>query len=199
VAVEYRGNGVVVFARIDSGSLYKTGHMANRWFGGVMRSLERHVTEAAPIREGTLKYGIRESTHRVAEHTLEGTLESRADHTMYVLRGTGFPARGRAGSIYSRRAFDSGRKRENAYVQVTGVVSSRTGKFSTRATKGRRVTIKQGLPGHWLAFGPDAFGPRIIAFSVSGQDANNFLLEGWTATARSHRSMRRIPSFVLNP
>lgn len=188
----------VVITDIHSENLYKTGHMANRWFRRLMDHLEEGVTARAPVRSGELKYGIGTYVHRVGEFTLDGELHSSSHHTTYVLRGTGFPIKGREGGIWSRKGFDTGRDIENAYVWLWGVVDPITKQFS-RTGKGRRRQYRIRQRGYWMKFGPDEWGPKVIAFEVSGQDANNFLLKGWRDAAHFHRAMAHVPTFILNP
>lgn len=85
---------VVTLVTVHSSDLFKTGHMANRWFGGISRQLGTAVRAAAPLRTGELKRGIHTSMKAVpAAHEMTIDLTSSSPHTMYVLRGTHYPIR----------------------------------------------------------------------------------------------------------
>ncbi len=178
---------VVIFDEL----LYKPGGQVHRWMTLLCAHFEANAKDAAPVREGTLRAGIHSHAEPFGFKQMRGTIASEAPHTMYVLRGTGHPVKGRAGSIYATKGFaDLGSERPGQRL-LWGYVDPSTKKFSRKATKGsKRAQHWVRLKGHYMAFGPDEYGPRVIAFEVSGQEPNNFLFAAWRATARTHSSIR---------
>ena len=186
VAVGYISK-VVVFDR----DLYKPGHMVHRWVTLVTTNFVLHAKELAPIRSGELKAGISGDTHQVGERQVEGSIESAANHTMFVLRGT-------TGPIMTTRMFANP---EGATSELWGVIDPKTGKFTRKHIKGaerKRHIVRN--KGYWLRVRAGNGYSEHIAGSVSGQEANNFLADAWRRTARNHKAIRgRMPSFIANP
>lgn len=80
---------VSVLVHVDSTDLYKTGHMANRWFGTVSRRLGRNIRASAPRRTGKMKQGIRGKMTAIPQaHRMRYDLVSSMPYTVFVLRGT---------------------------------------------------------------------------------------------------------------
>lgn len=181
---------VVVFDEL----LYKPGGQVHRWMTLLCHHFEEHAKHQAPVREGTLREGIHSHAEPFGARQMRGTIASEAPHTMYVLRGTGYPGKGRAGRIYNKKAWAAGAATEGdeiAYVDVWGYYDPVAKKFSRRKIRGvRRQLHRVRRKGYWLAFGPDEWGPRVITFSVAGQEPNNFLFDAWRLTARTHPSIR---------
>jgi hypothetical protein len=175
---------VVIFDEV----LFKPGGQVHRWMSLLCRHFEEHAVRSAPRRSGELRAGIHSHAEPVGLKQMRGTIGSEAEHTMFVLRGTGTPVRGRAGSIYTKKRYANP---TGAYVELWGYVDPITKKFTRRATKGsKRERHKVRVKGYFMAFGPDDHGPRVITEEVSGQDPNNFLFEAWRLTARTHPSIR---------
>jgi hypothetical protein len=186
-AVSAELGAVVVFDEL----LYKPGGQVHRWMTLLCHHFEEHAKVAAPERSGELRAGIRSHAEPVGAHQMRGTIESNAPHSLYVLRGTGHPVRGRAGSIYSRRVWANGGDPEAAYLERWGYRDPNTGKVSNKRIPGvRRELHRVRKKGFFMRFGPDEYGPKVITPVVSGQEPNNFLFTAWRATARTHPSIR---------
>lgn len=184
---------------VDSSDLYKTGHMANRWFRHLMEQLEYHVSFAAPVRTGDMAAGITTEVRATPEaHRLDGVLESEADYTMFVLRGT-------TGPIMATNAWNAGAAADPtlAYQQVWAYKDPITGKLSRKKIAGvRRRQHQVGKKDFFMGVRPEPhsfYTQRTPRLTVRGQDPQNFLLQGWRATARTHRSMSHTPSFIYHP
>jgi hypothetical protein len=189
--------GEVVLAHIDSSSLYRSGHMVNRWFGALSQQLETNVSAAAPYRAGELKAGIAHEMVRTGDHEITTVLWSEAEHTMYVLRGT-------RGPIMAKGLWAAGGNPDDAFIWLWGYENPVTKKFSRTHNpyKVRRRRVKVRRKGRWMRVrpAPHSFYPKPwFRVTVEGQEANNFLLKGWRATSIRHKAMRRIPTFVRNP
>lgn len=187
----------IVEVHVDSRDLYKTGHMANRWFRSLMGQLHTNVVNAAPVRSGDLVDGIGEDVVAHAEqHYLDGYLWSEAPHTMYVLRGT-------TGPIMARRLWEAGGDPEAAFVTLWGSIDPKTGKFTRKRIQGaKREQRSFGKKGFWMGVRPSPhsrYSKKTPRLFVRGQESNNFFLEGWEVTARTRRSMSHVPSFISHP
>lgn len=185
----------VVFDR----DLYKPGHLVHRWTTLVTTHFTEHARVAAPKRTGEMAAGINGDTHQVGDRQVEGTIESPAPYTMYVIRGTGFPTKGREGRIYTTLGF--GRRDGHGVVYLWGYKDPATGKFSRSGgarSERRRYAVR--LKGHWMVLPPGGGFSKGWAFQVSGQEPNNFLAVAWRRTARNHRAIRgRMPSWISSP
>jgi len=165
-----------IVAEIHASTLFKTGHMANRWFSGISRQLGSNVRRAAPMRSGELKGGIHSSMSSNAQGlNMTITLSSSAPHTMHVLRGT-------TGPIMTHLGFRTGIGEGRSFIMV----------------QGRYGLMPRAIPGYWMHFGGYGY-PMVYKDSVAGQSSNNFLLRGWRATAARHQAMRHIPHFIYDP
>jgi len=176
---------VVLFDEV----LYKPGGQVHRWMTLLTDHFEHHAKDAAPERSGELRAGITSTAVPFGTRQMRGTIASNAPHSLFVLRGTGTPVRGRGGSIYNTRRFREGPG--SGYVELWGYVDPITKKFSRTKIPGvrrERHTVRK--KGYWLAFGEDEYGPKVITEEVSGQEPNNFLFKAWRATARTHPSIR---------
>lgn len=76
---------VVVFDQ----TMYHGNGVVHRWMETITHKFEAEAIRAAPIRSGRLKAGIHATVRTVGEREIEGLIESRSTHTMFVLRGTG--------------------------------------------------------------------------------------------------------------
>ena len=176
---------VVIFDEV----LFKPGGQVHRWMTLLTTHFQEHAVAAAPDRSGELRAGIRATARPAGFKQMEGTIASLAPYSLYVLRGTGTPGAG--GTIYSKKVWKAEGDTSVAYITLWGYEDPVTKKFSRRKIPGvRREQHTIGRKGYWMAFGPDEYGPRVIAHSVRGQEANNFLFEAWRATARTHPSLR---------
>lgn len=168
-------------------------------FSWCQKVTNRFGTEAvgyAPVRTGELKAGIHWNTIQTGERQVVGRIGSTANHTMFVLRGTGTPGKGRDGSIYTTRGFANP---SGSVVTLWGVVDPKTNKFS-RTGKGRRERHQVRVKGYWMVLPAWEHFKRGWADEVSGQEPNNFLLKAWRATARNHKALRgSVPSWISHP
>lgn len=164
-------------------AIYRPNALVGKWMGIMTAAFVGHAIRYAPARRGTLKAGIHGFSRQVGPKQVEGLIASDAKHTMYVLRGTGFPVKGRAGRIYTTRGFSR-----------LGRGLPMTKKFFDVRKKGDRATKPGGLlPGTLLHVGKQSLYPPITKVTVvSGQEPNNFLERAWRATARNHRSIRGV-------
>jgi hypothetical protein len=179
-----RLEAVVIFDEV----LFKPGGQVHRWMTLLTTHFEEHAVSAAPMRSGDLRAGIHSEAIPYGVKQMRGTIASLSEHSLFVLRGTGFPVRGRAGSIFSRKRFANP---EGAYVELWGYMDPETRQFSRQKIRGvRRERHLVRQKGYFMAFGPDEYGPRVITEEVRGQEPNNFLFAAWRATARTHPSLR---------
>jgi hypothetical protein len=183
--------GVLVNTVVFDRDLYKPGHMVNKWVHLVTQRFTSHAKDIAPHRSGELRAGISGSARQVGSRQVEGIIASRANHTMFVLRGT-------TGPIRTTRAFANP---EGAYSELWGSIDPKTGKFTRRHIKGaERTRHKVRNKGYWLRVRAGNGYGQHIAFQVNGQEANNFLLAAWRRTAINHKAIRgKTPTFILHP
>lgn len=157
--------------------------MVPRYVRGITLRFSREAKRLAPVRSGELRKSIRAGTPRnMTRKIVVGTIAVSAPHTMYVLRGTGWPVRGHSGRIYSRRGFARAQRGLSPRKQFFDV-------------KGRDRTTPRGkpLPGTILKVGKQRLYPPITEVtSVRGQEPNNFLERAWRATAADHKVIRGI-------
>lgn len=179
---------VVVFDEV----LYRGRGAVNVWMIKLTAQMHAYTREAAPKRTGLLAAGIDSEVRHVGVRQIEGVVGSTAPHTFYVLHGTGFPVKGRAGRIWTTKGF--ARRDTNGYVDLWKPVAPKDRRWPGE----RRRMVSVRLKGHYMAFGPDDHGPRVIAHTVAGQEPNNFLAEGYRRTARRHRALGQIPPSLLN-
>jgi len=178
---------VVIFDEL----LYKPGGQVHRWMTLLCEHFEGHAQRSAPTRSGALRAGIWSHAEPFGVKQMRGTIASEAEHTMYVLRGTGYPVRGRGGQIFARRVWAAGGDPESAYTTLWGYRDPQTGTFSRKKIAGvRREQHVVRKKGFFMKFGPDEYGPKVISPVVSGQEPNNFLFEAWRLTGRTHPSIR---------
>lgn len=192
VAVTAELGAVVVFDEL----LFKPGGQVHRWMNLLCEHFEQHAKASAPMRSGELREGISSHAEPFGIKQMRGTIASEAPHSLYVLRGTGYPVKGRAGAIYARRVWAKGGDPEVAYTMIWAYKDPETGKLSRRKIRGvRRQRHPVGKKGHFMAFGigtgsHDQSPPQVITPVVSGQEPNNFLFTAWRLTARTHPSIR---------
>ncbi len=172
---------VVVFDQ----SLYRGRGDVNVWCTKINNRFYAEAVKAAPERSGELIAGFRHDTKQVGPRQVQGTFASLAPHTMYVLRGT-------TGPIYSNRGWRQRATTPGGYVALW--------KFNPK-TK-RREQMPQRVKG-WIKLRTLSETRNNIdyAWSVSGQESQNFLLTAWRRTSYDHRALRgrRIPSFITDP
>lgn len=171
--------------------MYKPGGLVHKWMGLVTTKFEMHAKHYAPVRTGNLRAGISSGVTQIGPEQVVGTIESTAEYSLYVLRGT-------TGPIMRTKAFRAGGDKSKAYVKVW-MGRTKAGGWSRRSRVDRQQrSIRR--KGWFLRLEPWGEFPVVFAFSVAGQDANNFLLRAWRATARNHKAIRgKEPSFILNP
>lgn len=174
----YHGNGDVV-----------------KWCTKITNRFADEARHYAPVRSGELVAGISGATHTIGRRQVEGIIESRAPHTMYVLRGT-------TGPIMTNKGWANP---NGAWTQVWGWAKQGGGFTKNKgesAPGARRRQFPVRVKGYWMHVPATDDGGFKGGFftEVSGQDANNFLLKAWRATARNHRAIRGpVPSFILTP
>lgn len=171
----------LVFVRVHDRGLFVTGGMVQRWHAGIVASVHGHVIEevAKITRSGQLMGGIGADTSGAGTHFLTGTVSSSAPHTRYVLFGTAHQGQR---YIYSNGGFAN-----KAIVDQMA-----RGKFYPgELTQGWWLKIDEGPSRRTGAYHR---GPIL---RVHGQKANNFLLKGYNATARTHRSLHAITPRVI--
>jgi hypothetical protein len=169
IGIEFGDVHVVV---TDEGMYTGTG-LVHRWLIGVGNRLYQNTVAAAPERSGQLKAGIDlDFTQGPTLRVLEAVVMSTAEHTGYVIHGTGKPGKGRAGWIY-RSSDPADMARANARLA------------------GDRGVDTEGL---WMRLSDARDGNHL---RVHGQEPNNFMLAGFNRTARTHRALHPIfPGFV---
>jgi hypothetical protein len=177
---------VVLYTQV----LYRGNGDVYQWMRDVVRHFDQNVREevAKISRSGELMSGIGSSAHG-GFHECTGEIESTANHTLFVMHGTGYPGKGDAGQIYSILAWRSGRDIKRAHVTRWGVRSA-SGKMVNKGP-GRREPYQQRLKGHWLRIPADEGGEKHILYSVAGQEPNNFMVKAWNKTGRRHRAISR--------
>lgn len=178
---------VVIFDEV----LFKPGGQVHRWMSLICEHFETHAKHEAPARSGELRAGIVSHAEPVGARQMRGTIASEAPYSLYVLRGTGHPMKGRGGRIYARRVWAAGGDESAAYTELWGYLDPVTHQFSRKKIPGvarkKHVVRKKGF---FMAFGADEYGPKVITPAVSGQEPNNFLFAAWRLTARTHPSIR---------
>lgn len=153
--------------------LYRPTGLVGKWMTLVTGHFVEHAKHYAPERTGELREGISGGTQQVGERQVEGHISSSAPHTMYVLKGT-------TGPIMSNTRWASGG------APATGV--------EWRGKGSARKQVRFRKKGFWLKLPEDEWGDGGFYSEVSGQEANNFLLKAWAATARNHRAIRGVSS-----
>lgn len=153
-----------------------------RWMDRVVLAFGNNARKYAPVQTGNLRAGIRTDVKNVGPRQLEGIIESTAHYSLWVLRGT-------TGPIMANRAWNLTHGDPDKFFMLF-----------TRRTKANnfRPRPKRGM---MLRFTSTETGTPVVTASVRGQEANNFLLEAWAATARTHRSLRgiTIPVAIASP
>jgi hypothetical protein len=184
--------GVLVKTVIFDQDLYKPGHMVHTWMTQVVTRFGLYAREAAPKRTGELAASIDTEARQVGPRQDEGTLAVSAPYALFVLRGT-------VGPIRSTKAQANP---AGAYSLLWGSIDPKTKKFTRRQIKGvRREQHMVPNKGYFLRIpGDEVVSKDNILFEVSGQSANNFLIEAYRRTARKHKALRGgIPSGITNP
>ena len=195
---------VAVIYRVDTFTqgMFRGHGDVKVWMDRITKTFERHALHYAPERSGELRAGISSYSYTSGAHEVRAAIVSSAPHTMYVLRGTGYPGKGKAGYIYTTKGFVT-RNQDDAYVTLWGIDRG-DGTFSRRG-KGRREQHQVRKKGYWLKLPADeeAGYKAGFRFRVHGQSANNFLLKAWKATASNHTAIRApkvmIPGGISSP
>lgn len=174
---------ILVKTVIFDEGLYRAHGDIGRWVTLITRHFGEHAVRYAPIRSGELKAGIHWSSRQIGTRQVEGAIQSDAPHTLYVLRGT-------TGPIMTNLQFANP---GGARILVWRDIKGKDG-------ISRRQQIPVRVKGHYMPI-PEGLGfDRFFATEVSGQHAQNFLLQAWRATARNHRAIRGvIPTFIGRP
>lgn len=155
--------------------MYRGKGNVNVWMRKVTKEFEAHAKEAAPVREGTLKAGIRTTVHHPAVRQVEGAVYSTAKHTKYVIFGT-------TGPIMSNRAWRQKDTTPGGFVTL----------WQTNKKTGVRDRQRQRVRG-WMKLPAFEEFESMFRWSVKGQDANNFLATGYKRTRRAHRALPKLP------
>lgn len=189
-----KARGYLVKTVVFDQALYSPRGDVNRWVRLVTTNFGIHTREEVSkiTRSGALLAGIETASHQVGVRQVEGVIESRAPHTMYVLRGT-------TGPIMTDAQW---KNPTGAIRMVWGYTDPRTKKVTRKKPYpgARRTQHPQGVKGHWIHLRADDHGPSGFYTEVAGQAANNFLLKAWRATARNHKAIRgKEPLFITNP
>lgn len=175
--------------------LYRPTGLVGFWMNKVTTRFGVEARAHAPVDTGELVAGISTASRQIGVRLVQGTITSNAPHTMWVIRGTGFPVKGHEGRIYTTKGFVT-RDIMDAYVSLWGV-QRRGEKFTRkgrgdRSGPGRRQQHLVRKKGYWLRLPfPSRGGGPIMTFSVRGQEPNNFLYAAWRATARTHSAIGR--------
>lgn len=182
-------------------SLYHGNGDVAKWVEKISNRFAREARHFAPVRTGELREGIRADSHQVGPREVQGIITSYSPHTLFVLRGTGFPNKGHGGRIYTTKGFPT--LGGGAVIQVWGATTP-TGGFSSVRAKAKPGAERRQHPvrikGYWLKVPPHEGFEGFYAVSVHGQFPNNFFLRAWRATARDHRAIRGVlPESVRNP
>ena len=152
-----------------------------RWMDRVVLAFGMHARKYAPVQTGQLVAGIKTDIDKVGPKQLNGTIASTAPYSLFVLRGT-------TGPIMSNRAWGLTQGDPDRFFMLWTKPSKKTGRMRARR-------------GMMLRFTSTITGTQIVRAAVRGQHANNFLLEAWAATARTHPSLRgvTIPAAIASP
>jgi len=186
--------GVLVHTVVFDQAIYKPSGIVGRWMAGLTIKFETNARLLAPERTGRLKAGIHASSRPVGERQVEGLIGSSAPYSLFVLQGT-------TGPIMTTRAWNNPSV-EGGFVTLWGSIDPKTGKFTRRHIKGaKRKRHQVPVKGYWMpipAFsGEHGSKGAHFAYSVRGQEANNFLLGAWRKTAVNHKVLRgRVPSWL---
>jgi len=187
--------GSITSVVIFDENLYRPTGLVGKWMTKVTTRFVAEAMAAAPVDTGELVAGISGDTNRLGPRQIQGTISSSAPHTMWVIRGTGFPVKGSEGRIYTTKGFVT-RDKADAYVSLWGH-TPRGGKFTRygrgdKTGPGRRMKTQVRKKGYWLRLPfPSRSGGPVFAFSVAGQEPNNFLFEAWKRTGYTHSAIRR--------
>ena len=150
----------------DEGLYVGTG-LVHRWLLGVGNRMYQNIVHAAPERTGELKMGIElDFEQGPSLRILSSIVSSTSPHTGYVIHGTALNG---TGYIYTTKGWEN----PGLLQRMTAGV-----RVSEAESKGMWMVIRDG-------------GPR-FHLRVHGQRANNFLAEGYNATARTHRALHPI-------
>lgn len=162
--------------------MYSGRGVVNVWLRRLTAAFVVHAKTAAPVNKrpntghgapGALMRSIEGDVSRIGVRQLTGNVSVNVPYALFVLRGT-------RGTIYSRKGFRF----------ATGADRRLTGPFKIieRKTKG---PMERGKKGYFmrLPINPGLGRSKIYHFRVRGQEANNFLIDAFNATARTHRSL----------
>lgn len=167
---------IVIF---DS-KMYVGNGTVRRWMDGLTLKFGVNARRYAPIQTGELRAGIDTEVRLTAPKFLEGRISSTAPYSLYVIRGT-------SGPIMSNRLWNAHRAKPDVPLHLLAYNrSKKTGRGGPKRGMVMTFIGKTGV---------------VHALEVRGQASNNFLLEAWNATARTHRSIRpvSIPTNVSHP
>lgn len=165
----------------DQGLYHGNGDVI-KWCRLITAKFTMEARRYAPVRSGELVAGISGTVRHVGVRQVEGIIQSKAPHTMWVLRGTTGPI--------SRKKFKD--NPEGASIVLW--------KDVVRHGKKRRERVPVRQKGYWMKLPAGGDFPVVYKTEVAGQDANNFLEKAWRATSRNHRAIRgAIPTFITSP
>lgn len=140
-----------------------------RWMDRVVLAFGMNARKYAPVKTGDMKAGIRTDVNKVGPKQLEGIIESTVPYTLFVVRGT-------RGPIMSNRAW--------------GLTHGDPSMFHMLYRRNKKTGRSVARRGMMLRFTSTKAGVRVIRPAVRGQQANNFFMDAWAATARTHRSLQ---------
>ena len=175
---------------IYDGSLYQRGGLVFSWMQKVVNEFEGNAKRFAPVRSGRLREGIFGSAEHIGPRLNEGSIESTAPHSLYVLLGT-------TGPIMTDAMWAAGGDPNDAFEERT-IYNSGGGWSFTASPGAKAAQILTGKRGFFMPLPPWPPHPFSFQVVVSGQSANNFLLKAWVATSLRHRSISGIAPGVID-
>jgi hypothetical protein len=165
------------FVIVHDEGLYQGAGLVSRWFHTIGGETYANVKAAAPVRSGRLKAGVTLNFTRAGRRILSADVASTAPHTGYVIHGT---AANGTGYIFSTLGW---RRRQTVF-RIREALFTGGGRGAVREAIGRG-----GSEGLWMKLSDSRDGIHLI---VHGQKRNNFMVKGYNATARTHRSLKPI-------
>jgi len=169
--------------------MYHGNGIVKNWADKITHTIEAGAIERCPVRSGEMKASISGSAITTGPRQINCTISVGTDHATYVLLGTGFPGKGAAGRIYSRKRWAMGGPGVSAYEELWKDASSRWNptRNTPRPTRAKSSVPKKGFFMHL----PAEHGFKGGWYSeVAGQDPNNFLARAAKAASRNHKALR---------
>jgi hypothetical protein len=163
--------------------MYSGRGVVDVWLRRLTAAFVLHAKEHAPVNKrsntghgspGALMRSIEGDVSRIGARQMTGNVSVNVPYALFVLRGT-------RSMIYSHKGFRF----------AHGLDKRLTGPFKTVETK-KWGEMRRGKKGYFMRLPLNPMfrgGNSAYKFQVHGQPANNFLVEGFNATARTHRSL----------